>query len=107
MKTIEIFTGKRATYDTALLTLLYDNEPLTAWELTSKMTDTNKTSLHATLSKRLRSLEKEEYLRKKGKKWHLRIKGILAVLLLQKEPKIWNPNWTEIWKNETNSVEEY
>jgi DNA-binding HxlR family transcriptional regulator len=115
MKPKTIFTGKRERYDTALLTLLYDNEPLTAWELTGMMAPTGqKTSLHATLNKRLRSLEKEEYVTKKveyiGKKakgkWHLRIKGILAVLLLQIKPKKWNPKWTKIWKNEIKNIEE-
>jgi hypothetical protein len=79
MKTIGIFKGKQKDYNKATLTLLYDNGPLTAWELTSKMTKVGKQSLHATLNKRLRDLEKKEYLQKYDKKWHLRFKGILAV----------------------------
>jgi len=97
MNTIGIFTGKQKNYNQKILTILYDNEPLTAWELTGKMTQTGKISLHATLNKRLRDLEKKEYLQKCDTKWHLRFKGIIAVLLIQPEPKIWNAKWKEIF----------
>ncbi|TRO47903.1 hypothetical protein E2P60_02125 [Candidatus Bathyarchaeota archaeon] len=107
MKPVKIFKGKREKYDTAILTLLYKNGPLTAWHLAGKMAYTGQQiSLHATLTKRLRSLEKEEFILKKGKNWQLRFKGILAVLLLQRRPEIWNSKWTEIWKNEIKIVEE-
>lgn len=107
MKTIGIFKGKQKDYNKATLTLLYDNGPLTAWELTSKMTQVGKQSLHATLNKRLRDLEKKEYLQKYGKKWHLRFKGILAVLLIQPKPKMWNEKWKEVFENKAKLIEKY
>lgn len=107
MNKIGIFTGKQKKYNTQVLTLLYNNEPLTAWELTAKMTNVGKLSLHATLNKRLRSLETKEYVRKKGKYWHLRFKGIIAVLLIQPKPKVWNPKWTELFEKNANAIEEY
>jgi hypothetical protein len=96
---IGIFQGKQANYNEQILTLLFENGPLTAWQITGKMTTHGKVSLHATLNKRLRSLEKKEYLQKEGKMWLLHFKGILATLIVQKEPKPWNPKWTEIFEN--------
>jgi predicted transcriptional regulator len=104
--TIGIFTGKQRVHNIQVLTILYDNEPLTAWELTAKLTKTGKQSLHATLNKRLRSLEKKEYVRRRGKKWHLRYKGILAVLLIQRKPKMWNPKWTTVFEENAQVVAE-
>ena len=60
LKPLTIFSGKQSKYNNQILTMLYDNKPMTAWEITSKLTDTNKHSLHATLNKRLRVLEKKE-----------------------------------------------
>jgi DNA-binding HxlR family transcriptional regulator len=61
MKILGILSGKQKEYNIKVLTLLYDNGPLSAWELTSKITDTGKVSLHATLNKRLRDLEKKGF----------------------------------------------
>jgi hypothetical protein len=107
MKTIGIFTGKQKDYNIHVLTLLYDNGPLTAWEITSKMTRVGKQSLHATLTKRLRDLERKEYLQKYGKMWHLRFKGILAVLLIQSKPKIWHEKWKQIFEKKAEIIEKY
>jgi hypothetical protein len=107
MKTIGIFTGKQEAYNKKLLTLLYDNGPLTAWELTGKIRKTGKQSLHATLNKRLRDLEAKEYLQRYDKKWHLRFKGILAVLLIQPKPKIWNEKWKEVFDKKAKFIEQY
>lgn len=96
---IGIFTGKQKQHNMQVLTLLYNNEPLSAWELTAKIARIgNRISLHATLNKRLRSLEMKGYVRRKNTKWHLRFKGIIAVLLSQNKPKMWNPKWTEIFR---------
>jgi hypothetical protein len=54
---IGIFKGKQATYNMQILNLLFDKGPLTAWQMTGRMTTQGKVSLHATLNKRLRSLE--------------------------------------------------
>jgi len=71
------------------------------------MTKVGKQSLHATLNKRLRDLEKKEYLQKYDKKWHLRFKGILAVLLIQPEPRMWNEKWKEIFEKKAEIIEKY
>lgn len=109
MKTIGIFTGKQKEHNIQALTILYNNGPLTAWELTAKLVRKKyeKQSLHATLNKRLRDLEKKEYLQKYGKMWHLRFKGILAVLLIQSKPKIWNEKWKEVFETKAKFIEQY
>ena len=61
---LPVFSGKQKEYNIQILTMLYDNNPMSAWEITCKLTTTNKHSLHATLSKRLRILEKKELLAK-------------------------------------------
>lgn len=95
MKLIGIFQGKQAKHNTQILSILYDNGPLTAWEITGKIQNVGKVSLHATLNKRLRSLEKKEYLDKAGKKWCLQFKGIIAAILIQKTPKPLSNKWAE------------
>jgi hypothetical protein len=69
---------------------------LTAWEITGKLQIVGKQSLHATLNKRLRSLEKKKYLSKKGRKWFLQFKGFIAGLLLQKTQKPLSDKWIEV-----------
>lgn len=106
METLRIFKGKQKDYNVAALTLLYDNGPLSAWELAAKMTKTGRQSLHATLNKRLRSLEAKLYVRRENKKWILRLKGVIAVLLIQKKHRMWNPIWKEIFYNKAKIIEE-
>jgi hypothetical protein len=97
MKTmIGIFQGKEATNNKFLLENLYNNGPLTAWELTKTIRERNRMSIHAIFNKRLRILEKKGYVQKAGKKWTLHFKGIIAVLIIQPEPKPWNEKWTNI-----------
>ena len=107
MNTIGIFTGKQKQYNAKALNLLYDNGPLTAWELTAKIRKIGRQSLHATLNKRLRDLEKKGYLRRYDKKWHLRFKGIIAVLLIQLKPRMWNKKWKEVFEIKANFIEQY
>jgi hypothetical protein len=106
MTALGIFTGKQKDYNEKLLTLLYDNEPLTAWELTSKIRKTGRQSLHATLNKRLRALEKKGYVQRVQRKWVLEFKGILAVLLIQRKPRPWNPKWTELFTKVADAAED-
>lgn len=106
MKAVPIFTGKEKIYNEKMLTLLYDFGPLTAWELTGKITNTSKVSLHATLNKRLRALEEKEYLQRIDKKWHLRFKGILAVLIIRPDSKKWNNEWEKIFAAKEKLIEE-
>ncbi len=106
MKTLGILTGRQKEYNTKVLTLLYDNKPLSAWELTAKIRKVGRISLHATLNKRLRQLEKKGYVRRENKKWYLRFKGIIAVLLIQNKPKIWNSNWKEIFEYKAKIIEQ-
>jgi hypothetical protein len=106
MNTLEVFSGKQKEYNTRVLTLLYDNCPLSTWVLACKISYENRNSLNATLSKRLQSLQKKEYVRKdQNSKWNLRLKGIVANLLIQPKPKMWNPIWTEIFTRRLKSIE--
>jgi hypothetical protein len=101
-----IFSGKQKEYNIQILTMLYNNEPMTAWEITRKLTDTNLHSLHATINRRLRVLEKKEYVQKdQNSKWNLRLKAVIAILLIQPKPKMWNPIWTEIFTHRLKKVE--
>ena len=106
MNTIGIFTGKQKKYNERLLTLLYDNGPLTAWELTGKIRKTGRQSLHATLNKRLRDLEKKGYVTRSEQKWFLGFKGFLVVILIQPKPKIWNQIWTDLLQKSVKTIEE-
>jgi hypothetical protein len=107
MKLIGIFQGKQAKHNIQILSILYDNGPLTAWEITGKIQKAGRISLHATLNKRLRSLEKKEYLAKAGKKWCLRFKGIIAAVLIQKTPKPLSNKWAGIIDFFAKDVEEH
>jgi hypothetical protein len=104
MKSLGILSGKQKEYNIQALSALYDNGPLTAWEITSKLTDTNKQSLHATLNKRLRNLEKKSYVKKEGKKWLLGYKGIIANLVIQPEPRMWSLKWKERFEHNKKSI---
>ena len=108
MKTLRIFTGKQKDYNEAVLKLLFDNGPLSAWELTAKIPSTRgaRHSLHATLNKRLRALEKQYYIRRENTKWILRLKGFIAVLLIPRKPKVWNPVWKEIYESKAKIIEQ-
>jgi hypothetical protein len=107
IKLIGIFRGKQAKHNTQILNILYDNGPLTAWEITGKIQNIGKVSLHATLNKRLRSLQKKGYLDKAVKKWCLRFKGIIAAILIQKTPKPLSDRWTELVESFTKYFEEH
>lgn len=96
MKLIGILQGKQAKHNIQILTILFDNGPLTAWEITGKIQKVGKQSLHATLNKRLRSLEKKKYLRKEGRKWFLQLKGFIVGLLIQKTPKPLSEKWIDV-----------
>ena len=103
---IGIFAGKQKTYNIQLLNLLFDNEPLTAWELTAKVRKIGRQSLHPTFNKRLRDLEKKGYVYRRKRKWFLAFKGFIAVLIIQKEPKMWNHKWTELYNKGIKKFEE-
>ncbi len=107
IKLIGIFRGKQAKHNTQILNILYDNGPLTAWEITGKIRNVGKVSLHATLNKRLRSLKKKGYLDKADKKWCLRFKGIIAAILIQKTPRPLSNKWSELLESFTKNSEEH
>jgi hypothetical protein len=98
MKLIGIFRGKQKNHNIQILSILYENGPLTAWEITGIIQTPRggRVSLHATLNKRLRDLEKKGYLNKGGKKWCLRFKGIIASILAQKTPKPLSSKWADV-----------
>ena len=107
MKHLKVFSGKQREYNIKALTLLFDNGPLSAWGLTAKIPCARggRHSLHATLNKRLRQLEKKGYIRREDKKWYIGYKGIIAVLLIQKSPKKWNLKWKEVFDKRAKIIE--
>lgn len=108
MKLIGIFQGKQETHNKQILNVLYDNGPLTAWEITGKIARVgNRQSLHATFNKRLRILEKKGYLMKADKKWCLQFKGIIAAILIQKKPRPLSTKWTEVLDNLARQIKEH
>ena len=109
MNLIGIFKGKQAKYNILILNILFDNGPLTTWKITGK-TQTprgGRISLHATLNKRLRDLEKKGYLSKRGKEWCLQFKGIIAGLIIQETPKPLSSKWTELVDNYAEFVQKH
>jgi hypothetical protein len=84
---IGIFKGKEARINEIILKTLYENGPLSAWEIVKKALpkSSNKNSDHATYNKRLRALEKKSYVIKKDKFWVLNFKGLLAYLIIQEK----------------------
>lgn len=104
---IGVFKGKQAAYNEQVFNILFDNGPLTAWQITGRMTTQGKVSLHATLNKRLRSLEKKEYLRREGKWWFLQFKGFIISLIIQKEPKPWSKKWTKLLEEDRKFIKKH
>jgi hypothetical protein len=108
MKPVSVFNGKQKEHSEEVLTLLYDYGPMSAWEMAARLTRVGgRISLHATLNKRLRALEEKGYVQRENKKWYLLFKGIIAVLLFQKKPKVWNPIWKEIFDNKAKIIEQH
>jgi hypothetical protein len=108
MKLLGIFKGKQAKHNIQILDLLYDNGPLTAWEIAGKLSVKGaRISLHATLNKRLRSLENKGYVKRAEKKWCLQFKGIIAALLIQKKPRPLSIKWTELIENYANVLDDH
>jgi hypothetical protein len=102
--TIGIFRGKAKENNKFLLETLYNVGPLSAWELTREAKKFQRVgggrhSLHAIFNKRLRDLEKKGYIKRVKKKWLLQFKGIIAILIIQSEPKPWNEKWINIFEN--------
>jgi hypothetical protein len=60
------------------------------------------------LKKNCNTVEPEEvklYIANKtGKNWLLHFKGIIAVLLIQPQPKMWSEKWTKIFENYVKSL---
>jgi len=109
--TIGIFHGKAKANNKLLLETLYDIGPSSAWQLTREATKYQRIgggrhSLHAIYNKRLRILEKKGYVQRVKKKWVLQFKGVIAVLIIQSQPKPWNEKWTEIFENYVKPIRE-
>ena len=107
-QSLSIFSGKQKDYNIRTLTLLWDFGPQSAWELANRMTTAKGSaiSLHATLNKRLRLLEKKGYVRRIDKKWLFTSKGLIAVLIILPEPRTWNAKWTELFQAKSKLMEE-
>ena len=63
------------------------------------MAESGRHSRNAIFNRRLRGLEKKGYLTRVASKWYLDFKGIIAVLLIQPEPKPWSEEWTKIFED--------
>ncbi len=101
MEHVGIFAGKQKAHNILVLNLLFDNGPLTVWEMTAKIRAINRQSLHSTLNKRLRILEKKGYVKRDGTKWILPLKGMIATLLILPEPRKWSEKWAEVFDKKT------
>jgi hypothetical protein len=99
-----IFQGKQEKYNKLILDILYSKGPLTAWEITGEIKNVGKVSLHATLNKRLRNLQKKGYLIKDGKKWIFQFKGIIASLLIQENPRPWSDKWNKLFDEQIRVI---
>ena len=104
MEHIGIFIGKQKTYNIQVLNLLFDNGPLSVWEMTAKIRTVGRQSLHSTLNKRLRKLEKKGYVKREDKRWILPLKGMIATLLILPEPRKWNEKWNEQFDKKAQSL---
>lgn len=105
MSNLGIFQGKQKDHNIQALTILFDNGPLTAWGIVNNIPTKSKHSLHATLNKSLRKLQEKGYLKKDDKVWILTFKGIVAVLLTQKKPRMWNLQWKERFERNAKKIE--
>lgn len=102
---IGIFQGKQERHNKSILTTLYDNGPLSIWEITKKIVNPTGTDsdyktniLHKTLSKRIRDLEKKGYVAKQkaSSKWVLNFKGLIVCLILQSTPRPLGAKWGDL-----------
>jgi hypothetical protein len=98
MSTINTFSGKQNTHNKEILTALFNKGPLTTSQITKLLAPTNKQNLQVTLKKRLNVLKKKSYIYYENRKWLLRCKGIVAILLVEPEADAWSPKWSEIFQ---------
>lgn len=96
MSAVGIFSGKQHSYNKAILAALLSKGPLTTLQITKQLA-TNKQNLQATLKNRLKALEKKDYIYQENRKWMLRCKGIVALLLAEPNIDTWSPTWSEIF----------
>jgi len=107
-----LFSGKEKEHNERILTLLYNKGALSSWDIAKlyPKTKTNKKihALNSTLNKRLRDLEKKHYLKKakNSSKYVFRFKGIIAALIIQKQPKLWNDLWIQYFEPTAKEQEE-
>jgi hypothetical protein len=94
---INTFSGKQNTHYQEILTALLNKGPLTTSQITKLLTAANNQNLQSTLKNRLNALEKKTYIHQENRKWLLRGKGIIAVLLVEPEVQAWSPKWGKIF----------
>jgi hypothetical protein len=95
MSTIDTFMGKQGEHNKQILTLLYDNGPLSTWEIACKIAYSKRHSLNPTINRRATRLQEKGYIRRTEGKWFLRLKGVIAALIILPKIRIWNPIWKE------------
>jgi hypothetical protein len=97
MSTINIFSGKKNTHNKEILTALFSKGPLTTSQINKQLTSPNKQNHQVTIKNRLNALEKKDYIYHENRKWLLRCKGIVAILLADPDADSWSPIWSEIF----------
>jgi hypothetical protein len=96
MSAVGIFSGKQNTHNKELLTVLLSKGPLTTLQITKQIA-LKKQNLQATTKNRLNALERKDYIYHENRKWMLRCKGIVALLLAKPDIETWSPIWSEIF----------
>jgi hypothetical protein len=96
MSAVGIFSGKQNTHNKEILTALLSKGPLTTLQITKQIAS-SKQNLQATIKNRLNTLERKDYIYHENRKWLLRCKGIVALLLAKLDTDAWNPIWSDIF----------
>jgi hypothetical protein len=98
MSAITAFSGKQNNRDKEILAALLSSGPLTTSQITKQIGYSNKHNLQAKLKTLLKLLERQDFIYFEKRKWLLRGKGIIAVLLAEPNVEAWSPIWSEIFQ---------
>lgn len=97
MGAINTFSGRQNTHNKEILTALFENGPLTTSQINKLLIVNNKQKSKITIKKRLKTLQRKDYVYYENRKWLLRCKGIVAILLVQPDVDEWSPIWSDIF----------
>jgi hypothetical protein len=94
---ISIFSGKQNTHNKEILTALLKKGPLTTSQINKLLIVTNKQKRQSIVKNRLKTLRHKDYIYPENRRWLLRSKGIVAVLLDEPDVDAWSPIWSDIF----------